>query len=75
MDGWSEEVKETLEDVFTDLERLMYEVRNCVRGAYTHANTNSELADYIGSIVADLDSAAECLSDCEDNSTWESDEE
>lgn len=74
MDGWSEEVQETLEDVFTSLEQLMYEVRNCVRGAYTHANTNEELADHIQSLAEELGSVAEYLSDCEDNSTLEEDE-
>lgn len=75
MDGWSKEVRETLEDVFTDLERLMYEVRNCVRGAYTQANTNDELSDYIKELAEGLGSVADYLCDCEDNSTWESDEE
>lgn len=71
MDGWSEEVQETLEDVFTDLERLMYEVRNCVRGAYTHANTNDELSDYTKELAEELGSVADYLCDCEDNSTLE----
>lgn len=71
MDGWSEEVQEALEDVFSDLERLVYEVRNCVRGAYTQANTNEELSDYIQSVAEDLKSIAEGLCDCEDNSTLE----
>ena len=74
MDGWSDEVKDCLEDVFTNLEQLMYEVRNCVRGAYTHANTNEELAEHIQSLAEELGSVAECLNDCEDNSTLEEDE-
>ena len=71
MDGWSEEVRDCLEDVFSDLEQLMYEVRNCVRGSYTHANTNEELAEHIQSLAHELSSVADDLPDCEDNSTLE----
>lgn len=65
MDGWSEEVRDCLEDVFSDLEQLMYEVRNCVRGAYTHANTNEELADHIRELADELSSVADDLPNCE----------
>ena len=65
MDGWSEEVRDCLEDVFSDLERLMYEVRNCVRGCYTHANTNVELAEYVQSLADELGSVADDLPNCE----------
>lgn len=71
MDGWSEEVRDCLEDVFSDLENLMYEVRNCVRGCYTNANTNEELAEHIQSIADELSSVADYLPNCEDNSTLE----
>lgn len=65
MDGWSEEVRDCLEDAFSDLERLMYEVRNCVRGCYTHANTNEELAEYVQSLADELGSVADDLPNCE----------
>ena len=65
MDGWSEEVRDCLEDVFSDLERLMYEVRNCIRGCYTHANTNEELAEYVQSLADELGSVADDLPNCE----------
>ena len=74
MDGWSEEVRDCLEDVFSDLEKLMYEVRNCVRGCYTNANTNGELADYVVDLADKLASVADDLPNCEDNSTLEEDE-
>lgn len=74
MDGWSDEVRDCLEDVFSELEQLMYEVRNCIRGAYTHANTNEELADYVVDLADKLGSVADYLPDCEDNSTSEEDE-
>lgn len=65
MDGWSEEVRDCLEDVFSDLEQLMYEVRNCVRGCYTHANTNEELAEHIQSLADELSLVADDLPNCE----------
>lgn len=71
MDGWSEEVRDCLEDVFSDLEKLMYEVRNCVRGCYTNANTNEELAEHIQSLADELSSVADYLPNCEDNSSSE----
>lgn len=71
MDGWSEEVRDCLEGVFLDLEQLMYEVRNCVRGCYTHANTNEELAEHIQSLTDELSSVADYLPNCEDNLTSE----
>lgn len=64
-DGWSEEVRDCLEDVFSDLEQLMYEVRNCVRGCYTNANTNEELAEYVRSLADELGSVADDLPNCE----------
>lgn len=74
MDGWSDEVRDCLEDVFSDLEQLMYEVRNCIRGCYTHVNTNEELADYVAELADKLASVADDLPNCEDNSTLEEDE-
>lgn len=73
MDGWSEEVRDCLEDVFSDLEKLMYEVRNCVRGCYTNANTNEELADYVAGLADKLASVADDLPNCEDSSSFEDD--
>lgn len=73
MDGWSEEVRDCLEDVFLDLEQLMYEVRNCVRGCYTNANTNEELADYVAGLADRLASVADDLPNCEDSSSFEDD--
>lgn len=73
MDGWSEEVRDCLEDVFLDLEQLMYEVRNCVRGCYTNVNTNEELADYVAGLADKLASVADDLPNCEASSSFEDD--
>lgn len=74
MDGWSEEVQDCLEEVFSELEDTIYEVRSCVRGSFTNAKTNEELADWMQILAEKLTSAAECLTDCEDNSTMEDEE-
>lgn len=61
MDGWSEDVRDNLSDTFSELESLMYEVRNCVRGCYTNCNTNAELADYIRSLASQLEETADSV--------------
>lgn len=58
-DGWGDDVQESLEDVFGKLEKLMYEVRNCVRGGYTRCKTESELAEHLRSLVSELEAAAD----------------
>lgn len=60
-DGWGDDVQESLEDVFGKLEKLMYEVKNCVRGGYTRCNTQPELADYIRSLASGLEAAADTI--------------
>ena len=71
MDGWSTDVQDTLEGIFGNLERLMYEVRNCRRGSYTQCDTNEQLAEYIHELADDLSSVADYLDGCEDNSEME----
>lgn len=46
-DGWSDNVRDTLEEAFDASEKLAYEVRNCVRGGYTGCNTDEELAEEV----------------------------
>lgn len=58
-EGWGEEIQGTLYDVFDRLEKLMYEVRHCVRGGYTQCATPGELADYLRSLAGDLETAAD----------------
>ena len=62
-DGWSESIQDVLYDSFDQLESLMYEVRNCVRGAYTNCETSEELADYVDGISNELSSAADEIRD------------
>lgn len=63
-DGWSEQIQEALEDSFNDLEHLMYEVRNCVRGSYTNVNTAEDLADCIRTLASNLEAAADQVEYC-----------
>ena len=54
-DGWGDEIEYILNESFSELENLMYEVRNCRRGSYTSCETVEELADYIHRLAEDLD--------------------
>ena len=58
-DGWGEDVEDILSPVFARAEDLMYEVRNTVRGANTDCETTEDLADYIRSIAAEFEAAAD----------------
>ncbi|MCH5291206.1 MAG: hypothetical protein J1D88_05515 [Treponema sp.] len=41
------------------LDRLMYEIRSCVRGSFTRCRADAELADYIRSLASDMEAAAD----------------
>ena len=58
-EGWGGEIQDNLYEVFDRLEKLMYEVRNCVRGCYARCTTNGELADCLRSLAGDLETAAD----------------
>lgn len=58
-DGWSEDILDEVEGVISDIEQLAYELRSCVRGAYTRCETREELSDYITNLANDLMDAAE----------------
>lgn len=58
-DGWSEDILDEMEGVLSDIEQLAYELRSCVRGAYTRCETRGELSDYITNLANDLLDAAE----------------
>lgn len=60
MDGWNLEGQVwSVDEVFDQLEEMMYEVRNCVRGSYTGCKTYPELADYMRKLADHLKQAAE----------------
>ena len=41
-DGWGDEISDELEPIFDDIDRVMYEVRNAVRGSYGIRGKNVE---------------------------------
>ena len=58
-DGWDLGDLSSLEEAFDKMESFMYEVRNCVRGAYTNCYTYVDLADELRSIADSLSMAAD----------------
>lgn len=58
-DGWDLDGVDSLEEAFEKIESFMYEVRNCVRGAYTNCYTYEALADELRSIADSLSMAAD----------------
>ena len=57
-DGWDENELYDLIEVLEDIYNLQYEVKNCVRGAYTNATTYAELADHIEDLASRLEEQA-----------------
>ena len=57
-DGWGEDVEDILTPVFAKTEKLMYEVRNTVRGSYTDCENVEDLADFIRNLADEFESAA-----------------
>ena len=63
-DGWGEDINEILAMPFEDLEKLMYEVRNCRRGSYAHfGDTVQDLATYLREEAKELEATADQLDD------------
>lgn len=58
-DGWDLGDLDQLEEAFNEIERFMYEVRNCVRGAYSDCYTYAELAEKLRNIAESLAMAAD----------------
>lgn len=57
-DGWGEDVEGILTPVFDKTEKLMYEVRNAIRGSYTDCENVEDLADFIRNLADEFESAA-----------------
>lgn len=55
-DGWPEEIGQ--EAVFDKLDKLAYELRTSVRGAYTKAKTMKQLSDYVQELADELSDIA-----------------
>jgi len=61
LEGWDEEYLDQVFEVLDDIYNLSYELKTCVRGAYTYCSTYTELANYIGTLGENLVRAAEEL--------------
>lgn len=61
-DGWElEDTESGLLDVIGDLERVAYELKNCMRGSYTKCATYKELSMYLKKRAEELDYEADAL--------------
>lgn len=59
-DGWGDTIQDTLEPVFSNLEDLMYEVRNAVRGSYAvNGDTVEDLVQELRDCIAQLEEATD----------------
>ena len=59
-DGWNDILSEfpEIEEVLSDIYDLQYELKNCVRGAYTNCDTYDELAQHMHELADALHDAA-----------------
>ena len=78
-DGWDLGDLDQLEEAFNEIERFMYEVSNCVRGAYSNSYTYAELAEKLRNIAESLAMAADEIENTpepepEDEEEFEDDE-
>lgn len=62
-DGWSSSIREELNDLTSELYSFCYEMENCVRGAYTRAETAEELGDYLIDLGDRISSEGEIIKD------------
>lgn len=68
-DGWSEDVKDLLENLVDELYHFSYEIQSAVRGAYTNCDTSEELGDYmisLSELMASLGESVKELPSAED---------
>lgn len=60
-EGWDTEYLYQVCEVLDEIYNLSYELRNCIRGAYTHCYTYEDLANYVGELGENLVRAADDL--------------
>jgi hypothetical protein len=75
-DGWDLEAAgiEGLDEVMEQTDSLLYELRNCIRGAYTEAENWAELGEYIKNLAADWENIGEVMIELNDKLPTEDDE-
>ena len=65
-DGWEKSYMSDIPEILDELQNISYEIENCVRGAYSHCNTYSELGDKLNYLGERLSNAAIELTEMED---------
>lgn len=54
MEGWNEDIWYDVMETLDELARVQYELKNCVKGAYTYCETDEQLADHIKKLAEKL---------------------
>lgn len=62
-EGWNDEVNELCDELTYQFDGFAYELKNCVRGSFTDANTPDELANYLENLKSSIDSVINQLRD------------
>lgn len=62
-DGWDEDKLSDLSYILDKLANLQYEINNCVKGAYSHCTSYSELGEYIKDLGSELMDIADDVSE------------
>jgi hypothetical protein len=70
--GWSSVMEEvsSLERVLNDISELQYELKNCVRGAYSDCSTTKELSIYVKRLAQKLDEAGDDIASVQDDDDY-----
>jgi NADPH-dependent glutamate synthase beta subunit-like oxidoreductase len=69
MDGWNEDKLYDVTEVCDRIAELNYEIKNCVRGAYSDATTYKALAEYIRGLAEELENQADTVACFEEDIT------
>lgn len=62
-EGWNDKVTELCDELTYQFDGFAYELKNCVRGSFTDANTPDELANYLENLKSSIDSVINQLRD------------
>jgi hypothetical protein len=60
-DGWRNDIVELCDELTYQFDGFAYELKNCVRGSFTDANTPDELANYLENLKAEIESVVNQL--------------
>ena len=71
--GWNNDNVYNVIEVTDKVYDLAYELKNCVRGAYTGCKTYEELRDYIRHLASELEDAAYMIDTCDDECEFDCD--